>query len=244
MPSQYEIFFWGGKQWKVVFSRCRSVSRRNQVCHYHRKPTFSGVYMHFDSVLPATYKFSMIYTSFFRCFSICSNWTNFHSKLVFVKDIFLKGGWPMSFIDECFKTFLGWLYPTFVLSFLWELSLQIRTKLQKVLKGTLGCSKIQIVFKNQMNLSNVFHFKHCFPYDLMSCALYKFWCGRCSASYYGETDRHLIVGSGEHISISPLIFGKVEPSAEGSVRDRLLFCNHNPSFDGFTILAQGLISFY
>ena len=244
MPSQYEIFFWGGKQWKVVFSRCRSVSRRNQVCHYHRKPTFSGVYMHFDSVLPATYKFSMIYTSFFRCFSICSNWTNFHSKLVFVKDIFLKGGWPMSLIDECFKTFLGWLYPTLVLSFLWELSLQIRTKLQKVLKGTLGCSKIQIVFKNQMNLSNVFYFKHCFPYDLMFCALYKFWCGRCSASYYGETDRHLIVGSGEHISISPLIFGKVELSAEGSVRDRLLFCNHNPSFDGFTILAQGLISFY
>ena len=40
-----------------------------------------GVYTHFDSFLPPTYKFSMIYTLVFRCFSICSNWTNFHNEL-------------------------------------------------------------------------------------------------------------------------------------------------------------------
>ena len=34
------------------------------------KPTFSGVYTHFDSFLTTTYKFSMIYTLVFRCFSI------------------------------------------------------------------------------------------------------------------------------------------------------------------------------
>ena len=39
---------------------------------YHN-PTFSGVFKHFDSFLPTTYKFSMIYTSVFRCVSICSN---------------------------------------------------------------------------------------------------------------------------------------------------------------------------
>ena len=37
------------------------------------KPTFSGVYTHFDSFLPTTYKFSTIYTLVFRCFSICSS---------------------------------------------------------------------------------------------------------------------------------------------------------------------------
>ena len=36
----------------------------------YRKPTFSGVYTHFDSFSPTTYNFGMIYTFAFRCFSI------------------------------------------------------------------------------------------------------------------------------------------------------------------------------
>ena len=56
----------------------------------YSKPTFSVVYTHFDNFLPTTYKFSMIYTLVFRCCSICSNWTNFHNDLLFLKDIFKK----------------------------------------------------------------------------------------------------------------------------------------------------------
>ena len=48
---------------------------------------------------------------------------------------------------------------TLVLPFLGDLPLQTRTKLKKVLKITLGCCKIQIVFKNQRNLSNLFLLK-------------------------------------------------------------------------------------
>ena len=39
----------------------------------YRKPTFSGVYTHFDSFLPPTYKVCMIYTLAYRCFKICSD---------------------------------------------------------------------------------------------------------------------------------------------------------------------------
>ena len=35
-----------------------------------RKPSFSGVYTHFDSFLPSTYKFGNIYTLAYRCFRI------------------------------------------------------------------------------------------------------------------------------------------------------------------------------
>ena len=97
---------------------------------------------------------------------------------------------------------------TLALTFLEKLCLETRTKLQKVLKRTLSCSKIQIVFKNQINLSNVFRFKDRLPYDLMSCVVYKFQCGRCNASYYGETDSHLKIRQGEHIGISPLTLKK------------------------------------
>ena len=41
------------------------------------KPTFSGVYTHFDRFLPSTYKFSTVYTLAYRCFRICSSWTNY-----------------------------------------------------------------------------------------------------------------------------------------------------------------------
>ena len=54
----------------------------------YRKLTFSGVYTHCDSFLPTTYTFGMIYTLAFRCFSVFSNWDNFHNELAFLKDIF------------------------------------------------------------------------------------------------------------------------------------------------------------
>ena len=73
--------------------------------------------------------------------------------------------------------------------------------------------------------------------------MYKFQCERCNASCYGETDRHLKVRSGEHINISPLTFEKGKPSAESSIRGHLLFHNHDPSFDDFTIPAQGVNTF-
>ena len=162
----------------------------------YRKSTFSGAYTHFDSDLPTTYKFSTIYNLALRFFSICSKWTMFHNELAFLKNIFLKNGYPISLIDKCFKAFLDQLYLkrpqvltvekktlTLVLSFVGELSLQTRTKLQKVLERTLGCCKIQIVFKNQRNFSNVSRFEDRLLYKLASCAVYKFHCGGCNASY-------------------------------------------------------------
>ena len=38
------------------------------VTNVYRKPTFSGVYMHFESFLPASFKFGMVYTLAYRCF--------------------------------------------------------------------------------------------------------------------------------------------------------------------------------
>ena len=157
------------------------------VTSVYRKPTFSGVYTYFDSFLPSTYKIGMIYTLEFRCFRICSDWNKFHKEIIFLKDIFLKNGYPASCIDKCFKTFLDQLFIktpqvlivekkilTFVLPFFGNLSLQTKTKLQNVLKRVLGCCKIQIVFKNQRNLSNIFRVKDCLPYEAISRVIYKF----------------------------------------------------------------------
>ena len=78
------------KNWKLSFLDVEVSREGNKfVTTAYRKPNFSGVYTHFDKFLPGTtYKFRMIYTLAFRCFSIYSNRTNFHNELVFLKDIF------------------------------------------------------------------------------------------------------------------------------------------------------------
>ena len=73
------------------------------VTSVYRKPTFSSVYTHFDSFLPEVYKVGMTYSLAYRCFKICSDWVKFHEELNFSKQVFLKNGYPLSFIDKCFK---------------------------------------------------------------------------------------------------------------------------------------------
>ena len=65
----------------------------------YQKPTFSGVYTHFDSFFTDTYKIDMIYNLVNRCFRICSSWSMFHQQLILLREIFQKNGYPENFID-------------------------------------------------------------------------------------------------------------------------------------------------
>ena len=76
----------------------------------YRKPTVSGVYTHFDSFLPSTYKFGAVYTLAYRCFRICSSWTKLQNELVCLKENFLKNDYPEDFINKCFKKFMDNIY--------------------------------------------------------------------------------------------------------------------------------------
>ena len=53
--------------------------------------------------LPPVYKVGMIYTLAYQCFKICSDFIKFGEELNFLKHVFLKNGYPLSFIDKCFK---------------------------------------------------------------------------------------------------------------------------------------------
>ena len=107
------------------------------------------------------------------------------------------------------------------------------------MKNTLNCCKLEVIFKNERKLSNMLRFNDRVCYNLVSRVVYEYTCGRCNSSYYDETERHLKVRSGEHIRIFTLTFKKTKPSKESSIRDHLLECDNNSSFDDFTILAHG-----
>ena len=55
----------------------------------YRKPTFSGVFTHFDSFIPTSYKQGLVNTLIFRCFKICSSYEKIHNEIVSLK-IFLN----------------------------------------------------------------------------------------------------------------------------------------------------------
>ena len=74
---------------------------------------------------------------------------------------------------------------------------------------------------------------HC----LRSNIVYKFWCGRCNATYYSETCQHLSVRVGEHSGVSPLTEKKLKSKKSTAVKRHMLFCHHIVSTDDFKILA-------
>ena len=90
------------------------------------------------------------------------------------------------------------------------------------MKSTVYCCKLQVIFKNERKLSNMFRFQDRVPCDLVSGVVYEYICGRYNSSYYGDTERHLKVRSAEDIGTSPLTFKKTKPSKESSIRDHLL----------------------
>ena len=218
----------------------------------YRKPTFSGVYTHFDSFVPMPYKFGMIYTIVYRCFTLCSSFQRFHKELQVVKEIFRKNGYPISFIDRCIKKVLDKIHTPkitvttvekqkllLVLPYLGLVSNIVRKSLFKTFQKTLPACKLNVVFKTKSRLSNFFKFKDRLCKDLTSGIVYKFQCGSCNASYYGQTKRHFKVRVSEHMGVSPLT-GKLKAPYYGmtAIREHMLSCDHQVSMCDFSILAN------
>ena len=82
------------------------------------------------------------------------------------------------------------------------------------------------------------------PYCLRSNVVYKFSCGTCNATYYGETYRHLSVRVGKHSGVSPLTGKKSKSKKSTAVKDHMLFCDHIVSIDDFKILATSDSDFH
>ena len=120
------------------------------------------------------------------------------------------------------------------LPYLGPLSLQTRTKLRTYFIAILNCCKLQIVFKSQNKLANLFVLKTAFPKNLDLLSFINSVDSAINTMLfilrYGECARHLNVRIAEHIGISPLTKVKVKPKG-GAVSDNLLLWNHSLSFE-------------
>ena len=59
---------------------------KNQfITSVYRKPTFSGVFSHFDSFIFRGYKFNLVSTLIFHCYSISCSMELFHTEIMQLK---------------------------------------------------------------------------------------------------------------------------------------------------------------
>ena len=222
------------------------------VTSVYRKPTFSGVFSHFDSFIPETYKIGLISTLIFRGYNICSQMSKFHEEMCYLRNIFKKNGYSENMFDRCLKTFLNKIYIKKVvedtvsrkeiyitLPYLGNISLIARTNLQKTARDFLPFAKLHVCFKIPTRLSSQFNFKDKISNEIRSLVSYKFQCSSCNTTYIGKTKRHFKVRVSEHMGVSPLT-GKVLKSNNSStaVRDHMLVCDTKVSYDDFSIIAN------
>ena len=116
-----------------------------------------------------------------------------------------------------------------MLPYLGMSSLCLRTCLQKSTNSNISFCKIKIIFKSSTWLANFFRSKDKIPLCLCSNIVYKFTCGRCNATNYGETHHHFKVRVGEHTGISPLTKKRSTSKKSTAVKDHMLICNQ-PDF--------------
>ena len=159
--------------------------------------------MNFKSFIPETHKIGLIKSLLFWCFSLCSDFIKFHHEVDKLKSILCKNSYPRDLIDKCIKKFLDKILTPkpvvstvpkknliIILPYLSKLSLQIRTRINRVMKNKLPYYNVQFVFQTKCKISNFFTFKDKIPSVLRSGIVYKFQCGSCNATYYGKTKRY------------------------------------------------------
>ena len=193
----------------------------------------------------------------FQILSIVSDFSKFHKAVNYLKDVLKINSFPTNLVDKCIKIFLNKQYSqkilehtvpkkelSIVLPYLGMPSLCLRTCLQKSINSDISFCKIKVIFKSSKRLANFFRFKDKIPLCLRSNIAYKFTCGRCNATYYGEKCRHFKVRVGEHSGISPLTNKRYKSKKSTAVKDHMLICDQLVSFDDFKLLTSSNSEFH
>ena len=126
--------------------------------------------------------------------SIVLDFSKFQEEVNYLKDVLKKDFSPTTLVDKCMKVFLIEQFSQKILehtvAISWYVFLYLRTSLQKSISSNISFCKIKIIFKSSRRLANFFRFIDKMPSCLRSNTVYTFGCGRCNATYYGETCHH------------------------------------------------------
>ena len=107
--------------------------------------------------------------------------------------------------------------------YLGKLSLQICTRINRVMKTKLPHCNFRIAFQSKCKLINFFTFKDTicvFLHSGMNCI---FKCSGGNATYYGKTKRHFKFRMCEHLGFSALTGKRVKGDNDSAILQSLIF---------------------
>ena len=215
------------------------ITRKNKrfVTSIFRKATFSGVSTDHDNFIFDTYRIGLVHTLLFRFLKNFSSMENIHIEVELLRNIFKCKNYPVNINDQCIKKCLDKLYapkqivPTvpkkellIVLPYLGTFHLNLRKRLYKSVSKSLPQCNIKVISQSKNRLSSFLKFKDSISLYLRSHLINKFMCSNCNVIYYGETEIHLNVMAGEHISKSPLTGKRVNNNKKNLPFKIIAFC--------------------
>ena len=217
----------------------------------HRKPSFTGLYTNFASLIPTVYKKGLILGLLSRLYKICSNWSIFDFEVEKLTSILSLNGYPTFFIDKCIYLFVNNLHTSsrpneenkdqpvlqITLPYLGELSKTTRKRIESAIRQNIPSCKIRITFTTLRRIANFFNFKDIINKGLQSHVVYKLQCDDCNIIYYGFAARHLQIRAYDHLGLSYLT-GKPIKGVKTSMKEHCTTENHHITWDNVSIIAR------
>ena len=87
--------------------------------------------------------------------------------------------------------------------------MSFKRKMQTSIRNALPQCRIKVILKLTNHVSSLFRFKDVIIKELRSKLIYTISCSSCNVTYYGKTERHSNVRSGEHIGLSSLTGNRI-----------------------------------
>ena len=208
----------------------------------YRKPTFTGLYLRWDSFVPKEYKKSLVKCPINRAWHICSCLDGFYKEVDYIKHILVNNGYPQNFIQTLVRKFVQLKSSSDVkqtvlgpekkqiylnLPFCGSNSSKIGKQLKRIVGKIAPWTKLNLIFKPVNKLKSLSRLKSSYKLLSHSKVVYRINCLDCEEFYVGMTERMLQKRISEH--------EKLETS---SVYIHSKLTNHNIDFASPVILAH------
>ena len=215
-----------------------SISKNAQhlVQAVYRKPTNTGLYLHYDSHVDHRYKVGLLKTMLYRAYRLSSTWKAFTEECETLKTTFTQLRYPTNLIDSTIKRFLNNQAidnrssvpkencseePIMItIPFKDQRSADGTRKQLQSLSSKIGV-RLQPVFTSQKT-GGALKTREPKPKIIsQQCAVYLFKCGLCDMDYVSYTNRHLHQRVAEHSSLNSSI-GKHMHDTHGMSKPNLI----------------------
>ena len=205
----------------------------------------------FDSSISKIYKLNLISCLCHRAKQICSSLTHLNREFENIRKFLCQNGFPLNLVDKIINNNLNSLREPIeppitverkalfiTLPFVSEkINSEVRTEIVKIVTKFYPQLNLRLIFKNSFSINSFFQFKDSIPTMIQSNVVYLYSCAQCSATYCGETSRHLQTRICEHRGVSSRT-GQLLSKTNSNIFNHFLESGHPVNSNSFKIIQK------